>query len=165
MLQTHVELRGSNPDVLVLRAVLAPLRDDLARLDRLAGDVLEPGSGDPAGRVLRVRLDERLEQRASTLDVAAQRGQLSQFEIEGTESSPDLGVRFEDLTLQAREVAFRVNRRGAGHRVGAGHLLELDLEHGAAGLSNLGKVLEVRRGGLESVRLCPRRTGSELSTK
>lgn len=68
---THVELARTEPHVLVLGALVAALGDDLARGDLLAGDVLEPRGSDPPGRVLGVRLGERLEERARALDVAA----------------------------------------------------------------------------------------------
>lgn len=71
---THVELARTEPHVLVLGALVAALGDDLARGDLLAGDVLEPRGGDPARRVLGVRLGERLEERARALDVTAGRG-------------------------------------------------------------------------------------------
>lgn len=65
----HIQLARCDPDVLVFRTMLATLGDELACLDGLAGHVLEPGGGHPSGCVLRVSLDERLQQCTSALDV------------------------------------------------------------------------------------------------
>lgn len=68
----HIQLARAQPHVLVLRALVAPFGDNLARRNLLARDVFEPRRGNPAGRVLRVRLRERLEERTRSLDVSAE---------------------------------------------------------------------------------------------
>jgi len=68
--------------------------DDLPRCDHPPCVFLKAGSCDPPWGVLRIGLDEGIEQHPGTLDVA------------------DLGVGFEDNAVQGSEIPFGVDGGG-----------------------------------------------------
>lgn len=126
---THVELGGLQPDVFALWAHLASLLDDFAGGDHLLGVHLESGSGDPSGRVLWVRLDDRVQKRTSSLDVSAMEGksrqggqQCSVKRLSGSSQTldgPDLRVRLDNHRVEVRQVALGVDRRRRTSRSGS----------------------------------------------
>mmetsp|Transcript_148257 Transcript_148257/g.210555 ORF Transcript_148257/g.210555 Transcript_148257/m.210555 type:complete len:285 (-) Transcript_148257:118-972(-) len=90
---------GLKPNVLVVGAVLAALRDELPCRLHLAGNLLQSRCGNPTGTVLRVARDHALQQRSGLLDVA------------------DIGVRLHLERVQVRQVAFWIHDRLSSNAV------------------------------------------------
>jgi hypothetical protein len=97
---TYVQTSRLDPHVFVLRTLIAPGFDEFPRCDHPICVLFKSCSGDPSWGVLRIRLDERVEEHARSLDIA------------------DFCLRFQNDAVQGSEVALRVYRRGRPAEVG-----------------------------------------------
>ena len=92
-----MQSRRFEPDILVLGAILTPLFDEFASSHHSSGVLFKVSGCNPARRVFRVRLDQRLIQHSRSFDVA------------------NLSFSFVDDAVEVGQVAFRVHRsRSAG---------------------------------------------------